>query len=161
MTNAVRNSVVVATLALVGLAGFLLTPRSHHIQTDTPAAPGLDASSLRRSEPQTNPPVPSPAPLPARLFILSDTTTDSPGTNLETRIVTFTAEVGGTPPIFQQWKVNKGSGFAAVSGSATNTTLIVSNARVADTGLYALFATNRLGATNTTPVPLVVVEGTD
>jgi arylsulfatase len=32
---------------------------------------------------------------------------------------------------------------------------------LADTGRYALFATNRLAATNTTPVPLVVVEGVD
>jgi hypothetical protein len=100
--------------------------------------------------------VPGQAP-----FIVTDTATDSPGTNLETRIVTFTAEVGGTPPIFRQWKVDKGGGFVAVAASATNTVLIISNAHVADTGRYALFATNAVGGTSTTPVPLVVIEGVD
>jgi hypothetical protein len=94
-------------------------------------------------------------------FIVADTTTDSPGTNLVTRIATFTAKVGGAPPLFLQWKVDKGSGFVAVSDSATNSVLIVSNARIADTGRYALFATNGVGGTNTTPMPLMVVEGVD
>jgi hypothetical protein len=95
------------------------------------------------------------------LFVVADTTTDSPGTNLVTRIVTFKAEVGGTLPIALQWKVNKGRGFVPVSATATNPVLVISNALISDTGSYALFATNASGATNTTPVPLVIVEGVD
>src|SRR5205814_2035993 len=56
-------------------------------------------------------------------FIVADTVTDSPGTNLATRLVKFTADLGGTAPIFKQWKVNKGGGFVDVSASATNATL--------------------------------------
>ena len=103
----------------------------------------------------------APHALPPRLFIVADTTTDSPGTNLVTRIVTFKAEVGGTPPIALQWKVDKGRGFVPVSAAATNPVLVISNALIADTGSYALFATNAAGVTNTMPVPLVVVEGVD
>ena len=96
-----------------------------------------------------------------RLFIVADTTTDSPGTNLVTRIVTLKAEIGGTPPVALQWKVDKGRGFLPVSAAATNSVLVISNALIRDSGSYALFATNAAGATNTTPVPLVVVEGVD
>ena len=92
---------------------------------------------------------------------MTDTATDSPGTNLVTRVVTLTAEIGGTAPIFLQWKVDKGGGFVAVSASSTNAVFTITNAQIADTGLYALFATNRVGSINTTPVPLVVVEGVD
>ena len=47
--------------------------------------------------------------------------------------------------------------YGADSSSLFNPT----NTQIADTGLYALFATNRVGSINTTPVPLVVVEGVD
>jgi hypothetical protein len=94
-------------------------------------------------------------------FIVADTTIDSPGTNLETRVVTMKAEVSGAPPMFLQWKVNKGSSTVAVSAAAANSVLIITNARVSDTGHYSLFATNAFGGTNTTPVPLVEVEGAD
>jgi hypothetical protein len=103
----------------------------------------------------------APHALPPRLFIVADTATDSPGTNLVTRIVTFKAEIGGTRPIALQWKVDKGKGFVPVSAAATNPVLVISNALIADTGSYALFATNAAGVTNTMPVPLVVVEGVD
>jgi hypothetical protein len=78
-----------------------------------------------------------------------------------TRVVTLTATIGGTTPIFLQWKVDKGSGFVAVSASSTNSVFTISKAQVADTGVYALFATNCAGSIKTTPVPLVVIEGVD
>jgi hypothetical protein len=95
------------------------------------------------------------------LSIPLDTTTDSPGTNLETRIVTLRAKIDGTPPISLQWWVNKGSGFVPVSTTATNSVLVISNSRVTDSGSYKLFATNCAGFTNTTPVQVIVVEGVD
>lgn len=93
-------------------------------------------------------------------FIIQDTDTDSPGTNIVTRIVTITAKVAGTPPVARQWKVDHGRGFVAIPG-ATNATFRIGNAQVSDSGLYALFATNSFGGTNTTPVPLIVIEGVD
>ena len=106
------------------------------------------ARELVRTTPGTSP------------FIVRDTETDSPGTNIVTRIVTFTAQVDGAPPLTRQWKVDHGQGFAAIPG-ATNATFRIGNAQVSDSGLYALFATNSFGATNTTPVPLIVIEGVD
>jgi len=93
-------------------------------------------------------------------YIVKDTTNDSPGTNVVTRIVTFTAEIGGTPPIALQWKLDKGNGFESIVG-ATNTTYRIGNAQVSDSGLYSLFATNSFGHISTTPVPLIVIEGED
>jgi hypothetical protein len=93
-------------------------------------------------------------------FIIRDTDTDSPGTNIVTRIVTLTAEVGGTPPLARQWKVNHGHGYEPLVG-ATNAVFRIGNAQVADAGLYSLFVTNSAGSTNTTPVPLIVSEGVD
>lgn len=103
----------------------------------------------------------TPNALLSRPFIVLDTVSDSPGTNVETRIVTFTAQVSGAPPLIQQWEVNKGKGFVPVSFSATNSVLVIGNAQLSDNGFYALFATNAFGVTNTTPVRLVVVEGRD
>ncbi len=94
-------------------------------------------------------------------FIVADTATDSPGTNLETRVVTFTAAVGGTPPLRLQWEVDHGQGFVAVSAEATNAWFKLPNAHLTDTGIYALFATNAAGRLHTQSVPLVVVEGAD
>jgi len=106
---------------------------------------------------------PAPPAPPADVgapFIIKDTDNDSPGTNIVTRIVTITAEVGGAPPIALQWKVDKGGGFVDIPG-ATNATFRIGNAQVPDSGLYSLFATNSLGGTSTTPVPLIVTEGED
>jgi len=93
-------------------------------------------------------------------YIVKDTENDSPGTNIVTRIVTLTAEVGGEPAPALQWKVDKGSGFEDIAG-ATNPIYRIGNAQVVDSGLYALFATNSAGAIQTTPVPLIVTEGED
>ena len=97
---------------------------------------------------------------PVAPYIVKDTDNDSPGTNIVTRIVTLTAEVGGTPPIALQWKVDRGNGFEEIAG-ATNATYRIGNAQVVDSGLYTLFATNSAGAIQTTPVPLKVTEGED
>lgn len=93
-------------------------------------------------------------------FIVKDTDTDSPGTNMVTRIVTMTAEVGGTPPPALQWKVDHGKGFEAIAG-ATKSTFRIGDAQVSDSGFYSLFATNSAGGIGTTPVPLIVSEGVD
>lgn len=93
-------------------------------------------------------------------FIVKDTDNDSPETNMVTRIVTITAEIGGTPPVALQWKVDHGNGFESIAG-ATNATFRIGNAQVANSGLYSLFATNAAGHLNTTPVPLIVIEVAD
>jgi hypothetical protein len=97
---------------------------------------------------------------PIAPYIVKDTDNDSPGTNMVTRIVTITAEVGGTQPIALQWKLDKGHGFEDIRG-ATNATYRIGNAQVSDAGFYSLFATNAAGRINTTPVPLIVSEGID
>ena len=93
-------------------------------------------------------------------FIVKDTDNDSPGTNIVTRIVTLTAEIGGATPFAFQWKVDRGNGFESIPG-ATNATYRIGNAQVSDAGLYSLFATNDFGNLSTTPVPLIVSEGVD
>jgi hypothetical protein len=93
-------------------------------------------------------------------YIVKDTDNDSPGTNIVTRIVTLKAEIGGTPPIALQWKLDRGHGFEDIPG-ATNATYRIGNAQVSDAGFYSLFATNAVGSIHTTPVPLIVSEGID
>jgi hypothetical protein len=93
-------------------------------------------------------------------FIVRDTSSDSPGTNNVTRIVTITAKVGGSPPPARQWKVDHGHGFETIAG-ATNEIFRIGNAQPADSGLYSLFATNAAGQIHTTQVPLVVIEVED
>ena len=155
-----RKLAIICGLALGGVAFFVCIRHSDLAQPQTRR--GLEASP---TPPLTVAPkslnAPPNAPQPVAPFIMTDTATDSPGTNLVTRVVTLTAEIGGTPPIFLQWKVDKGGGFVEVSVSSTNAVFTISNAQVADTGLYALFATNRVGGIKTIPVPLVVIEGVD
>ena len=93
-------------------------------------------------------------------FIVKDTDNDSPGTNIVTRIVTFTAEIDGTPPPKLQWKVDRGAGFVDVTG-ATRPTLRIGNAQVSDSGFYSLFGTNSAGEVHTTPQQIVITEGED
>jgi hypothetical protein len=93
-------------------------------------------------------------------FIVQDTENDSPGTNIVTRIVTFSAGISGTPPPALQWKVDKGNGFEVISG-ATNAIFRIGNAQVSDSGFYSLFATNSAGGISTKPQQLVVTEGED
>jgi hypothetical protein len=97
-----------------------------------------------------------PVTLPT-LFLSSDTTSDSPATNYAGRTVTLTAGFGGYPAPALQWKKNTGSGFVNVSSSATNSSLILSNAQPAASGSYALFASNVVGTSNSTPVNLTVL----
>lgn len=113
-----------------------------------------------------NPDVRKNAPAPTKSergiapFIVRDTQNDSPGTNFVTRIVTFTAEVGGTPPLALQWQVDKGGGFEVIPG-ATNSSYRIGNAQLVHNGFYALFATNFAGSLHTAPQQLIVTEGED
>jgi len=159
-TTTIKNLATVFVVLIVGIMLVALTNKSSRGQTKTGRAigtsPGISSaageikSNLHPNE------LHAVAP-----FILTDTVTDSPGTNLATRLVKFAAEVGGTTPLFKQWKVDKGRGFVDVSTGATNATLWITNAQVSDSGLYALFATNSAGITNTAPQPLIVIEGAD
>lgn len=97
-----------------------------------------------------------PVTLPT-LFLSTDTTSDSPATNYAGRNITLTAAFGGVPTPALQWKVDKGSGFVNVSASATNASLTLSNVQTTDAGSYALFATNVVGQSNSTPLALVVL----
>jgi hypothetical protein len=101
---------------------------------------------------QLNGPVTTPT-----LFLSSDTTSDSPATNYAGRTITLSAAFGGYPAPALQWKVNYGSGFVNVSASATNSSLTLANAQTGASGTYALFASNVVGASNSTPVALTVL----
>lgn len=96
-----------------------------------------------------------PVTLPT-LFLSSDTVSDSPATNYVGRSVSFTAGFSGVPSPTFQWKVDKGSGFVSVPG-ATNATLTFSSVQLTNTGNYALFASNVVGTSNSTPLTLVVL----
>ncbi len=147
-------------LALLGIAAFWWLPsepptteRLVQSSSLTPAGRSTDRNpSENRAADKRRPIAP---------YIIADTASDSPGTNLETRVVTFTATVGGTPPLFLQWEVDRGTGFVPVSAAATNAGFKIPNAHLSDTGRYALFATNAAGSLRTTPVPLVIVEAED
>ena len=53
--------------------------------------------------------------------------------------------------------MNHGSGFVNVSASATNSSLTLAGAQASASGTYALFATNVIGLTNSTPLALTVL----
>jgi hypothetical protein len=150
---------VLCCLAVIGLAGWVCLYDFGVHGWRGPKGWEREAAATqngpnRREIPPSNPVIQPP-------FILRDTMTDSPGTNLETRIVTLTAELSGAKPLALQWKVDRGRGFVPVSAHATNSVLVITNARVTDSGRYALFGTNGAGATNSKPVGLVVVVGAD
>ena len=129
-----NNKIITAVLTGLGLAAFIIAlAGTGHAQNQADSA----------------------AP-----YIVKDTDNDSPGTNNVTRIVTITAEIGGTPPVALQWKVDHGNGFEDIPG-ATNAAYRIGNAQIPDTGQYALFATNVVGSIHTTPVPLIVTEAED
>ncbi|HEX9045693.1 MAG TPA: immunoglobulin domain-containing protein, partial [Verrucomicrobiae bacterium] len=87
---------------------------------------------------------------------LATDTTASPSTNVYAgSTVTFAASFGGTPPLTNQWKVDTGSGFVAITG-ATNSTLTLTNLQAANAGTYALFGSNPAGTSNSTPLTLIV-----
>ena len=151
---------VVSGTAIVAVLFIALTGKSNQPPAASPESQNVKtvAASDRSGAGETNaapPPTHAIAP-----FVVHDTDTDSPGTNIVTRIVTFSAEIGGTPPPTLQWKVDRGTGFVNVAG-ATKTTLRIGNAQVSDSGFYSLFATNSSGTIHTTPQQLVVTEGED
>ena len=73
------------------------------------------------------------------------------------RTVAFTATFGGTQPMTNQWKVDKGSSFTSIA-NATNTTLTLNNVATNGTGTYALFASNAAGSSNSTPIIFTVLS---
>jgi hypothetical protein len=158
-----ENQIAAAAFAGLVIVALILalTNVGHAHDKDQPAAPTADEIKLA-AKTETNAGA-APGPPKAAViapFLVKDTDTDSPGTNMVTRIVTFTAEVGGAPPPALQWKVDHGKGFEAIAG-ATRPTFRIGNAQVPDSGLYSLFATNAGGGINTTPVPLFITEGED
>jgi hypothetical protein len=151
-------TIVSVGLGIVLLIVILAEPR-HARSKDTPATPIASAGrTVAGSQPVSvllHPAAPAEAP-----FIVKDTETDSPGTNIVTRIVTFSARVDGTPPPVLQWKVDHGKGYEPLTG-ATNNVFRIGNAQVYDSGFYSLFATNCAGSIHTAPQQLAVTEGED
>jgi Immunoglobulin I-set domain len=159
-TSFVRNTAIAGGCAIALTLLMVLVGRFHREEAKAPAPEdslpprvqklaGATALASREDEQ----PVAAP-------FIVKDTENDSPGTNMVTRIVTFSAEVGGTPPPALQWKVDKGKGFVDIRG-ATNATFRIGNAQVSDSGYYSLFATNAAGTIRTAPQQIVITEGED
>jgi len=157
-TSSYQNAEIIFFLTVLGIALVVLLEKSSPAQTKNSRAEQRPANILIGE--QTKGLAQSKAQHSIAPFIVRDTSSDSPGTNIVTRIVTITAEVDGTQPVGLQWKVDKGYGFVAIPG-ATNASFRIGNAQVADSGLYSLFASNSVGNTNTTPVPLIVIEGED
>jgi PKD repeat protein len=95
---------------------------------------------------------------PAAYISLSADTTASPSTNAYVgSAVTFSASFVGTQPITNQWEVSTGGGaFVPITG-VTNTTLTLTNLQLANSGVYALFASNVAGSSNSTPMTLTVL----
>src|SRR5207247_1485031 len=111
-----RNLAITCGLALAGLALFALARRPDQPQTNARSQlPGNSSLSKPGTGGERGLPLASQQLRVAPPFIRTDTATDSPGTNLVTRVVTLRAEMGGTPPLVLQWKVDKGAGFVAVS----------------------------------------------
>lgn len=146
------------SLGIVALIIALTEP--HHAQSKISSTVQIASESKLAAGSQLSLPHAQPAARPVAPFIAKDTDNDSPGTNIVTRIVTFTAEIGGTPPPFLQWKVDQGAGFVDVPG-ATNATYRIGNAQVEHNGFYSLFATNSAGSIHTAPQQLIVSEGVD
>jgi GH25 family lysozyme M1 (1,4-beta-N-acetylmuramidase) len=65
--------------------------------------------------------------------------------------VTFTAGAGGNTPLNYRWLLNN-----TVIASATNSTLIITNAQTTNSGFYALIVTNASGSVTSSPVSLLV-----
>lgn len=157
-TSSHQKAEIIFCLSVLGIALVVLMEKSSPAQTKNSRAERRPATILIAE--QTTGHTLAKARDSVAPFIVRDTSTDSPGTNIVTRIVTITAEVGGSLPIALQWKVDKGNGFVEIPG-ATNVTFRIGNAQVVDSGYYSLFATNSAGGTNTAPVPLIVTEGED
>lgn len=69
---------------------------------------------------------------------------------------TFSAAFNGTLPIGYQWQVNTGGGTTNIP-NATNTTLILTNLQIANSGSYRLLATNAVGGPVSTSVATLTV----
>lgn len=93
---------------------------------------------------------------PPSISLATDISADAPVTNYAGRTVTLSVGIVGTAPITNQWKVDKGSGFVSIA-NATNSTLVLTNAQVTNSGVYELFSSNKAGATNSSSTNLVFI----
>jgi hypothetical protein len=75
--------------------------------------------------------------------------------------LTYSATFSGTLPITYQWMLNTGSGFQPISSSinpsATNNTLILTNAQPSQTGTYELQAQNSQSSSPSSSATLTVL----
>lgn len=69
--------------------------------------------------------------------------------------VTYSPAFGGSQPISYQWMVDMGSGLTNIPG-ATNSTLVLSNVQISESGTYSLTASNSLGSLSTSSSALTV-----
>jgi|GEM_PF-4758486 len=69
--------------------------------------------------------------------------------------VTFTVATTGTDPRTYQWFFDNGSGATQIA-SATNTSLVITNSQVADSGTYTVQVTNPGSPATSSPAALVV-----
>jgi len=158
-TSLHQSAAAVFSLMIVSLwlIAFVGQPKETPAKAFAPSVTSLPITNLVAAEPVRAASGPAQQPAP---FVIRDTGTDSPGTNIVTRIVTFTALIGGTPRPALQWKADRGNGFVDIAG-ATNASYRIGNAQVSDSGFYELVATNSAGSVHTTPQQLVVTEGED
>ncbi|MBI3880058.1 MAG: immunoglobulin domain-containing protein [Verrucomicrobia bacterium] len=68
---------------------------------------------------------------------------------------TFAVQVSGTPPFAYQWQSN-----SVPIGGATNSSLVLSNLQLSESGSYSVAITNGFGVTNSIPVTLTVTVPT-
>ena len=74
-------------------------------------------------------------------------------------VVTFTASVSGTPPLYFQWQCNTSSGYTNIPRANTNTLALT--AAIPNTGSYELVVTNSYGAVTSAPTALLVTLDTN
>ena len=89
------------------------------------------------------------------ITLSADTSCSSPLNDYVGRTVALSAAFAGSPVPLLQWEVNEGSGYVLIPG-ATNSVLTLTNLQTAESGEYALFATNAAGGLNSTPLTLNV-----
>lgn len=71
----------------------------------------------------------------------------------------FSTTVNGTAPLFYQWQksTDTGANYANIAG-ATGTSYSISNATLADAGLYRIVVTNGQGSTTSSAAELVILQ---
>jgi PKD repeat protein len=93
---------------------------------------------------------------PTPLAITADTTSLSPATVYAGSTLNLLAVFSGSAPITYQWKVNTGGGFVSIP-NATNSTLTLADAQIANSGQYELSATNAAGGLTSDPLAVDIL----